>query len=94
MSSLQLGDKYPFDGSDDFRNGIEDATPPQDWAHRAVRGIIADLTDRRNIKRGFENIDEDIRIEIVATLSQIVRQAYAERVIEINACYANTRTTD
>ena len=94
MSSLQLGDQYPFDGSDDFWNGREDATPPQDWAHRAVRGVIEDLKGRRSIKRGFENIDEDIRIEIVATLSKIIRQAYAERVIEINAGYANTSTTD
>jgi len=75
MGALEMGDKYPYDGTDDFWNGKEDATPPADWAHRAARGVIADLTDRRKIKNGFDGIDEDVRIEIVATLATIIRAA-------------------
>ena len=75
MIALEMGDEYPYDGTDDFWNGKEDAAPPQDWAHRAARGVIADLTDRRKIKYGFDGIDEDVRIEIVATLASIIRAA-------------------
>jgi len=45
-----------------------------DAAHLAAQAVIADLTDRRDIKRGFENVDEDTRIEIVQTLAAIIRE--------------------
>lgn len=72
---LQHGAQFPYDASDAWweRSG----RPPRakDWAHRAARGIIADLKDRRAIKWGFDNVDEDVRREIVATLAEIIREA-------------------
>lgn len=74
--SLAHGDEFPFDASDEWWASYDETAPaPGDWAHRAARGVIADLKDRRDIKRGFENIDEDVRIEIVFTLAEIIRSA-------------------
>lgn len=47
-----------------------------DWAVQAARGIIADLSDRRDIKRGFECVDADVRKEIVTSLAAIIRFAH------------------
>lgn len=75
--SLEIGDKYPYDASDQWSIDYPAAPPPPpiDYAHRAARGIIADLTDRRSIKWGFKEIDEDVRAEIVASLAEIIREA-------------------
>lgn len=79
-SKLVAGDKYPYDAPDDWwRDGDSLPPPPTDWAHRSARGVISDLTDRRDIKRGFENVDEDIRVEIIETIASIIRQAHTER---------------
>lgn len=78
MTALDFGDRWPYDAPDSWHRAYpeEPAPPPVDWAHRAARAIIADLTDRRGIKHGFENVDEDIRQEIVATLANIIRAAH------------------
>lgn len=67
QKSLSMGNKYPYD---ETRESI-------DWAHRAARGVIADLTDRRGIKNGFQDISNEIRMEIVDSMSEIIRTAYA-----------------
>jgi hypothetical protein len=61
---LEIGEEYPFD----------QATPSKGWAHKAARGIIADLSDRRGIKHAFNTneIDEDVRIELVESLTAII----------------------
>ena len=51
---------------------------PTDWAHYAARGILADLTDRRGVKHGFDDIDEDVRVEMVAAMAEIIRSASRE----------------
>lgn len=51
---------------------------PKDWAHAAARGVVADLQGRRAIKWGFDDIDEEIRAEIVASLAAIIRLAHQE----------------
>jgi hypothetical protein len=77
---LELGTEWPYDAPDEWRaqDGDEAPPPPLDWAHAAARGVIADLTDRRDIKRGFENVDEEVRFEIVASLAEIMREALAK----------------
>lgn len=75
--SLQHGDKFPFDAPDGWEVG--DPVPPKDWAHRAARGVLADLCDRRGIKWGFQEIDEDVRVEVVESLAGIIRAADEER---------------
>ena len=73
---LDHGAEFPYDADDKWWNG-DGTNPPQakDWAHAAARGILADLNDRRDIKRGFERIDEDVRAEIVESLAEIIRLA-------------------
>lgn len=74
--TLERGQKYPYDAPDDWWQGDDTpALPPADWAHAAARGVIADLCDRGGIKHGFNNIDEEIRAEIVSSLASIIRLA-------------------
>ncbi len=76
QTSLESGDRFPYDASDKWWNASGDEPPaPWDWAHRAARGVIADLSDRRTIKRGFEQVDEETRGEIVSSLAEIIRAA-------------------
>lgn len=49
---------------------------PRDLATAAVRGIIADLSDRRGLKWEWQGIDDDVRAEIVATWEQLVLDAF------------------
>lgn len=67
---LSQGDERPYDLADD-----ESMPEPGDWATRAARGVIADMRDRRTIKWGFNNVDEDVRREIVASVATIIRLA-------------------
>lgn len=78
--TLNKGAKYPFDAPDEWWAGDgECPPPPSDWAHAAARGVLADLQDRAGVKRGFENIREDIRAEMVSSLAGIIRLAAATR---------------
>lgn len=47
----------------------------KDYAHRAARGIVSNLQDRRGVKNGFNRIDEDMRIDIVESIAAIIREA-------------------
>ncbi len=80
QTRLEQGALYPYDAPDSWwKSAGTAATPAADWAHYAARGILADLTDRRGIKHGFDDIDEDVRIEMVASLAEIIRSAAQER---------------
>ena len=74
---LRHGAKYPFDAPDSWWEAEHTPEPPlaTDWAHRAARGVLCDLMDRRGIKRGFEELDEDVRVEIAESLAAIIRLA-------------------
>lgn len=65
--SFEYGQKYPYDATD------KGSFPKGDWAIAAARGIINDLSDRRGIKRGFEEVDLQTRREIVKTMAAIIR---------------------
>ena len=74
--TLGHGAKFPYDAPDAWWDSTGDNPPAaEDWAHAAARGVISDLTGRSGIKHGFANIDEDIRVEIVASLAEIIRVA-------------------
>jgi len=79
MTAKQLlshGDKYPYDAPDIWRDQLNpEPIPAEDWAHRAARGVLVDLTDRRGIKNGFDDVDEDVRKDIVNSLASIIREA-------------------
>ncbi len=80
MSNAQITLKF----SDDYPYEIdEDATPkadlkPTDWAHRAARGVLSDLSDRRGIKWELQKVDMDIRKDIVSDLAEIIRLAHSQ----------------
>ncbi len=75
-SALDQGYRFPYDATDDWWSDSGwSPVPPFDWAHSAARGIIANLTDRRGIKNGFNDVDEEIRREIVETCAEIIRRA-------------------
>jgi hypothetical protein len=78
---LEHGNAFPYDAPDEWWQQAGEPIPPPaiDWAHKAARGILADLNDRRAIKRGFEGIDEAIRAEITETMAAIIRLAAASR---------------
>lgn len=79
-SDIAHGNAYPFDAPDAWWHGEgrpSNAPAPKDWAHRAARGIIANLEDRQGIKHelAHEKIDEGTRAEIVAEMAAIIRAA-------------------
>jgi hypothetical protein len=78
--ALKLGDEYPYEIT------LGDNLTPPDWAHRAARGIMADMNDRRGIKWEIQKVDMDTRKDIVATLAAIIRLAH----FEANACEHTT----
>lgn len=61
---LARGVEYPYHGQ-----------KPKDWAEAAAVGIMWDLNDRGGIKHELENIDEEIRVEIIEHMAKIIRAA-------------------
>lgn len=68
---LMFGEAYPYDAPYDRLEHI----PSPDWTHKAARGVLRNLLDRRGIKQDLKDIDEEIRKEIVRTLANIIRVA-------------------
>ena len=79
--ALDLGNERPYDAPDDWWDqDIRKAPPaPVDWAHTAARAIIYDLGDRRGIKNEIEQVDEETRVELVASMAEIIRAAHQRR---------------
>lgn len=64
----RVGNEYPYD---DGREAV-------DWAHKAARGILSDLCDRRGIKWEFEKVaDDDTKCDIVDSMAAIIRHSVA-----------------
>jgi hypothetical protein len=74
-SMINHGLEFPYDNAYD----IDGAKPVKDWAHAAARGILADLTDRRGVKHELNGVDNDVRVELVETLADIIREASNRR---------------
>lgn len=89
--ALKRSDRIPYDTTDAWYNvaawleqGIEPNSPPAaDWAHRAARGIIEELSDDRGtaLETAFhrERVPEDVRVELVTAIAEVIRQAYQAR---------------
>ena len=75
---LDIGARFPFDATDEWRNteGAE-PLPPADWAHAAARGILADLTDRQDIRDQLDNLAEGQRAELTTDIAGIIRTGIA-----------------
>lgn len=73
---LAMGELFPFEASDAWwKDGGLPPPAAADWSVAAARGVLANLQDRRSIKQGFVEIDEDVRTELVASLAAIIRRA-------------------
>ncbi len=65
--SYEHGQEFPYDCYDNGRRRKVNT-----WAHKTARAILADLLDRRGIKWGFNDIDQETRFEIVDSLAAII----------------------
>jgi len=81
IDTLAHGQEFPYDATDEWLESTDDepfgANAP--WNVRAARGVIADLQDRRTIKWGFDEVDEETRAEIVESLAAIILAAQTEK---------------
>ncbi len=89
--ALKRADRIPYDTSDawyDVAAWLEEdeetnAPPPTDWAHRAARGIIEELSDDRGaaLEDAFhrERVPEDVRAHLVTVIAEVIRQAHGSR---------------
>ncbi|WP_321944451.1 hypothetical protein [Paraburkholderia tropica] len=88
-SALARGDARPFDASQEWHrenwhsDPTENPPPAEDWAHRAARGIVDELSDDHGAlledALHLERIGEEDRRAIVETMTAIIRQAWHER---------------
>lgn len=83
-SYLDCGDRYPYDaGKAWHRQSREDdnlaAPPATDWAHRAARGVIAEMMDRKGIFECLEAVPHTVRAEMVRSIAAVIRAADRDR---------------
>jgi len=74
---LLHGQEYPYD-SEEYFNG-EKSLPQVSWQRAAALAVLSNLGDRRGIKHELDNVDMDVREEIVDTLSKIIGLAHGMR---------------
>ena len=87
--ALARGDARPFDANQSWHkeNWHSDPAvnppPAADWAHRAARGIVEELSDDHGtaLEDAFhlERVGEESRSAIIETMTVIIRQAFVER---------------
>lgn len=68
--SIQSGKESPYD-----RNEDNETHKPLTPERIAAYGVLNDLMDRRGIKWALEEIDFEIREEIVENLAGIIKEA-------------------
>jgi len=67
LYTIDRGIKYPYD-----------TLPNQSWEYIAARTILADLKDRSGIKQGFNDVDEDIRNEVVKSMASYILACHTQ----------------
>lgn len=88
--ALRRGDESPFDASQEWHRQNWhaepkiDPPPAVDWAHRAARGIVYELSDDHGalLEEAFhlERISEEGRQAIIETMTVIIRRAANENI--------------
>lgn len=80
---LKHGNCFPLDAPDEWWECGAGAMPPppEDWAHAAARGVVAELQDRSGIKNQLErqSLDQEVRKEIIQSIAAIIREASVTR---------------
>lgn len=84
FDTLAHGQRFAYDAPDKWWRGTSDEPFDENasWSVRAARGVLSDLKDRRTIKNGFDDIDEETRAEIVESLAAIILAAHVEKGAE------------
>jgi len=74
---IEIGSAFPYDAPDAWWwvATPRPALPPSDWAHAAARGVMEELQGRVGIKHIFEDVEEDVRVDIVESIAAIIRAA-------------------
>lgn len=62
--TLERALRHPFDDRE-----------PTDSAHRAALGVLGELTSRSGIGDALEQLDDDLRVEIVDAVAEVIREA-------------------
>jgi hypothetical protein len=57
---------------------VSERTSLAERAARAVNAIVEDLSDRRGLRQEWENIDEDVQIDIKLQWSKIIAKHFEE----------------
>jgi hypothetical protein len=88
IRALARGDARPFDASEAWQRENWHLDPAQnppvaeDWAHRAARAIVHELSDDHGgaLEEAFhlERVGEEDRHAIIETMTAIIRQAWRE----------------
>lgn len=76
---LEQAKSFPYDAPDSYQEDYDtNKQPPvaKDWCHLAARGVLANLLGRRGIRPALEDLDEDIRIDIIDSVTEIIRAAH------------------
>lgn len=68
--TFKHGNQYPYDGESDS----EAVEPAKNASEGAVRGILADLTDRRGIKQPLHELDLEERQDLFGALVELEKQ--------------------
>jgi hypothetical protein len=63
--ALEGGERYPY----------AEGFVVKDWADRAALAIAYDLCDRRGIKHEMRDVDNDVRLDLLAAHAAIIRAA-------------------
>lgn len=74
LRELHRGQRYPY--HQDPEAGFP-YTELKSAAHYAALGVLADLHDRRGIRQELDEVDYDVRQEIVESLTGIIEDTFA-----------------
>lgn len=76
LQRVEHGAAFPFDATRKWWHAAGMAPPPaRDWEHKAARGVIADMKDRRGIKQELQPLDykSSERTAFIADLANLIR---------------------
>ncbi len=74
LRELHRGQRFPY--HQDPEAGFP-YTEIKSAAHYAALGVLADLTGRRGIRQELDEVDYDVRQELVEDLAGVIEDAFA-----------------
>lgn len=79
--ALEYGRQMPFDAPEWWWNSSDDLPPPRprDWAHKAARGVMAELQGRVGIKDSLGDVPHALARDVVLVIAEVIRLAESRR---------------